>query len=62
MADLSNYMNTNPDNTVTISLSEYNELIEDQELLQALQAAGVDNWDGYDLALEFLREDKENEE
>ena len=34
--------------TVTISKTEYDQLIEDQLILQALYAGGVDNWDGYD--------------
>lgn len=43
-------------NTVTISVEEYEKLQEDQQMLQALQAAGVDNWDGYDYARELLDE------
>lgn len=31
---------------------EYKELIEDQELLNALRSAGVDNWEGYDIVME----------
>lgn len=46
--------------TVTISAQEYAKLQEDQQMLQALQAAGVDNWDGYDYARELL--DEWNEE
>lgn len=32
---------------VTISQEEYDSLIEDQAFLQALEEAGVDNWEGY---------------
>lgn len=32
------------------------ELGEDSALLSALQAAGVDSWDGYDIALDILKE------
>lgn len=32
----------------------YDELIKDQELLRALQAHGVDNWEGHDDAIESL--------
>lgn len=47
---------------VVISLQEFEKLKEDQEFLQALQAAGVDNWEGYDEALmETLREDDDDE-
>lgn len=31
---------------VTVSVEKYNQLVEDQGLLCALQAAGVDNWEG----------------
>lgn len=42
------------EDTITISKEEYNELIDDQNLLNALRSAGVDNWEGYDYALEAL--------
>lgn len=41
---------------VTITTKEYNELIKDSEMLSALMSAGVDNWDGYDYAMESLKE------
>lgn len=40
--------------TVTITKKEYDELVADQRKLDALEAAGVDNWCGYDLALEYI--------
>ena len=43
--------------TITISKKKYEELLEDQKLLQCLQAAGVDyNWSGYDYAMEMMQE------
>jgi len=39
---------------ISISQEKYDQLIEDQKLLQALQAAGVDNWEGYEMARESL--------
>ena len=39
------------DDAVTISRSEYKQLIEDQRMLHALLAAGVDSWDGFDIAM-----------
>lgn len=45
--------------TVTISLEEYEALKAESEFLNALEAAGVDNWDGYDYAREMLEEDQE---
>lgn len=43
--------------SITISKQKYERLIESKKLLQALQNAGVDNWEGYDSALEsFFKE------
>ncbi len=42
--------------TVTIPKKEYEQLIEDQRVLSALEQAGVDNWQWYDVALESLSE------
>ena len=39
---------------VTITKKEYDQLIEDKNLLNALEGAGVDNWDGYSDAMEVL--------
>lgn len=35
------------------------ELEEDRDLLYALQAAGVDNWYGYEEAMKIYREEEE---
>lgn len=43
---------TTPVETITITRAEYNQLLADQRLLHALQAAGVDSWDGYSEALQ----------
>lgn len=40
--------------TVIIPAYEHEDLLEDQRLLSALQAAGVDNWGGYDYAMEIF--------
>ncbi len=40
------------DDTVTISKQQYEQLIEDSDILQCLRNAGVDNWDGWDFAME----------
>lgn len=52
--------------TITIKKSEHDELmdklIEDSKMLEALEACGVDNWEGYDCALEYLEDmNKESE-
>ena len=40
--------------TVTISKEEYDSLVEDSLFLECLQGAGVDNWEGYDAAIEMM--------
>lgn len=42
--------------TVTITRKQYNSLINDQKVLIALESAGVDNWDGYEFAMENLED------
>jgi hypothetical protein len=44
--------------TVTISKKEYESLLEDRKWLQALENAGVYNWQGYDYARELMNEDE----
>ena len=34
-------------NTITISISEYENLLESARMLNALESAGVENWSGY---------------
>lgn len=34
--------------TITITKSEYRQLLKDSELLSRLEGAGVDNWNGWD--------------
>lgn len=40
--------------TITIRYDEYKRLQRDSQLLAALEAAGVDNWEGYDVAKEAI--------
>ena len=42
--------------TVTISVEEYNELLDEKAFLDILRACGVNNWDGYSDAHEMYRE------
>lgn len=44
--------------TVTISQKEYESLKEDSRKLLCLESAGVDNWGGYDFAMEEFYEDE----
>ena len=41
---------------VTISKSEYHRLLKAQARLDCLEGAGVDNWCGYDEAMEYYEE------
>lgn len=43
--------------TVTISRKEYEEIHKELSKLYALVAAGVDNWGGWDIAMEILEEE-----
>lgn len=43
---------------ITITKKEYDQMLKDQEFFQALVAAGVDNWEGYDIAQD-IRDGKE---
>jgi len=44
------------EDSITISKGEYEQLVEDSLLLQALRNAGVDNWDGWDFAIDLFEE------
>lgn len=44
----------NASDTVTISKEEYDKLLEDSIFLNCLERAGVDNWDGYEVAQEYM--------
>lgn len=47
---------------ITITKKEYDTLVKRDEWLECLEAAGVDNWQGYDEAREILRESKEEDD
>ena len=46
--------------TITIEKSEYLQLLKDSRWLECLNAAGVDNWQGIDVAQEMWREDEQD--
>lgn len=48
--------------TVTITKKEYESLLEDRNWLNALENAGVDNWQGIDFARELLGEQEDDED
>ena len=47
--------------TITIPLKRYNDLLESEAFLEALEAVGVDNWEGYSEAHELLKEESDEE-
>ena len=47
---------------VTISKEEYESLKEDSEILDCLRACGVDNWQGWDDAMDMYHENEDMEE
>ena len=50
------------DKKISISEEEYEALLNDSILLNCLQMMGVDNWDGYDDAIEQYQEIVQEEE
>ncbi|NDB83307.1 MAG: hypothetical protein EB127_11355 [Alphaproteobacteria bacterium] len=43
--------------TVTISKKEYDQLLKDARLLAFLEATGVENWDGWDFAVQEMEKE-----
>ena len=41
---------------IEITKKEYEQLLRDQRLLDCLEGAGVDNWDGYEDAMEMFND------
>ncbi|HEY6021043.1 MAG TPA: RecBCD nuclease inhibitor [Candidatus Paceibacterota bacterium] len=37
-----------------VDKATYDQLVEDQDFLEALEAAGVDNWEGYSTAIQIV--------
>lgn len=46
-----------PIETLVITRDEYEQLQKDSMWLRHLEAAGVDNWEGYSIAQDMARED-----
>lgn len=44
--------------TITISTEEYESLLKKEELLDALERWGVDNWDGYSHAYQEVYDEE----
>lgn len=41
---------------ITITKDKYKDLMEDSWFLRCLVSAGVDNWEGYELAINMYQE------
>jgi hypothetical protein len=48
-----------PNDTITIFQSQYDQFVRDSKKLAALEAAGVDNWEGYGEALSELYQEED---
>jgi hypothetical protein len=48
--------------TITITTKEYESLLKDREILQALYAGGVDNWEWYSDSLKGIGDDYDDED
>ena len=45
--------------TITIPVEEYENLCNDSYMLEVLKSCGVDNWCGYEDAMELYAEERE---
>lgn len=45
------------DETITITKEEYEHLVENDKFMDALEIAGVEDWHGYDYALDIFSEE-----
>ena len=46
---------------VEITKKEYEDLLKDRNWLHMLEAAGVDNWEGYDIAVDYYDDEYSKE-
>jgi hypothetical protein len=46
---------------IKIPISEYNQMTKRLDWLECLEAAGVDNWQGIEEAIEMFKGDYEND-
>lgn len=47
---------------ITIARKEYDQLLKDSNKLFYLESYGVDNWEGYDIAINAMYEEGDNNE
>lgn len=48
--------------SISISIKEYHQLLNDQRKLGALEATGVDNWEGYGIAMDLMHSEEDEDE
>ena len=48
--------NENKEEKITITVKEYNRLLKDSQWLSCLESAGVDNWEGIEMAFDIRDE------
>lgn len=46
---------------IEITVGRYQQLLKAEDFLDALEAAGVDNWDGYSIACAMVDEEDEED-
>lgn len=51
-----------PEEMISITKKEYDQLVKDSEWLSCLEQAGVDNWEGIEMAYEIETENKDTED
>jgi hypothetical protein len=57
-ADLDSYVDhLKEKDVIEVPIKEYEELQRRSEWLSYLETAGVDNWEGYDIAYDMAKED-----
>jgi len=54
---LDKVINAEPQKFVRVTVEEYKQLVDKSVWLGCLEAAGVDNWEGYGYARELLADD-----
>lgn len=52
-------MSNGMEDQILIGRDLYDSLMEDRKMLNALEGAGVDNWSGYDYAMELFKEEED---
>lgn len=51
-----------PDDVIVLTQEDYQQLQYDSALLYALETAGVDNWEGYEIAIQLLNGDLDEDD